>query len=75
MTRWLGTHAAAKVWGGGICRDTMRRMCERWHDAGYAPGMVEMTPGGHWRVREDFLRRERGRGNAVLRPNIPVERP
>lgn len=59
MSRWIGTHLAASIWGGGICCQTMRRMIERWHDTGYAPGLIEITPGGHWRVREDFLRRER----------------
>lgn len=59
MSRWVGTHLAASIWGRGICARTMQRMCERWHDTGYAPGLVEITPGGHWRVKEDFLRRER----------------
>ncbi len=63
MTRWIGTHAAAKIWGGGICCQTMRRMIERWNDSGYAPGMVDITPGGHWRVREDFLLSEREKKN------------
>jgi hypothetical protein len=64
LSRWVSTSAACRIWGGGICIRTMQRLVERWHDTGYSIGRTELTPGGHWRIREDFLRSEREKSTA-----------
>ena len=55
MSRWVDTHTACGIWGGGICCRTMRRMLEKWYDTGYAIESIVLTPGGHWRVERVWL--------------------
>lgn len=54
--RWLSTGAACKAWGGGICHRSMQKLISKWYDCGYGIGEIDVTDGGHWRVRESFLR-------------------
>jgi hypothetical protein len=59
VKRWVGTSAAARIWGAGVCQKTMLRRLEEWYDAGYAIGCIERTPGGQYRVLEEFIQSER----------------